>query len=232
MPQDSDVKYETLAIRAPLDFAGFFVREQLKKNGIAFKGQVKVGMTPPDAIRITHHYSAPLSEMSIDFMKMSNNHATETLLKTLGAQSVKGQGTFANGLEAVKRFLAQEVRIDPAAFMSADGSGLSRDNRVSAKLLTDLLSYMWKNFQAGPEFISSLALYGEDGTLRRQNDPLFIKRVRAKTGSMRDIKSLAGYLQLESGKVIGFAVLTNGAPGQTAQKKAIDAILLALGRLN
>jgi D-alanyl-D-alanine carboxypeptidase len=88
---------------------------------------------------------------------------------------------------------------------------------------------MWNNFQIGPEFVTSLAIFGEDGTLKNGSGGVLKKNVRAKTGTMRNLRSLAGYLRLDSGEVIAFAVLTNGSSSNPqSQKRVIEDILTTI----
>lgn len=228
-PLGSQVKYETLAIQNPTEFAAFLIEEELKKNGIAFRGKLRQGQVSSRAELITHHFSPPLSEMIIQFMKLSNNHATEMLLKSIGMLQGGAPGTFDKGIIALRQFLEMDAKVLLNGLVAADGSGLSRYNQISAKQLTDLLVYMWNNFQIGPEFISSLAIYGEDGTLKKGIDQALSNSLRAKTGSLHNIRSLAGYLQLDSGEVVAFAILTNGSTSkQQSQRQIIEDILTSL----
>jgi PBP4 family serine-type D-alanyl-D-alanine carboxypeptidase len=226
MPLASPVKYDSLAIHNPPEFAAQLMKEQLKKNGIAFQGKLRKDKMSSTAKLVTHHYSPPLSEMIIDFAKMSNNHATETLLKTIGAVHSGEPGRFETGILAVRHFLENVVGVSLTGMVAADGSGLSRYNQVSAKQMTDLLAYMWNSFHIGPEFVTCLAIFGEDGTLKRSKEASLNGNVRAKTGSMRNLHSLAGYLHLDSGDVVAFAVLTHGSSNNPqSQKRVIEEIL-------
>lgn len=227
MKPGAPAKYDTLAVNDPVEFAGTLIAETLKKNGIAFKGKIVRGTLAKDAKLLTYHVSAPLSEMSINFMKMSNNHAAEMLVKTIGAIQSGAQGTFENGLLAIRKFLESKANVAIGSSVIADGSGLSRYNQISAKSLTDLLTYCWNDFRIGPEFVASLALMGEEGTLKNTKSSELLGNVRAKTGSMTNLRSLAGYMKKEDGEVLAFAILTNGG-GREKQQAAIDEILTSL----
>jgi D-alanyl-D-alanine carboxypeptidase/D-alanyl-D-alanine-endopeptidase (penicillin-binding protein 4) len=226
-PASSFTTYETLSVNDPVDYAGFLIQEELKKNGISFKGKVIRGNVPQKMLLLTHHFSAPLSEMAIDFVKMSNNHAAETLLKSIAFAQNGAPATFENGLAAVKHFLESKAGVHLGEMVMADGSGLSRYNQISAKHLTDLLSFMWNDFRTGPEFVASLALYGEDGTLKTGKGNSLVGSVRAKTGSMSNLKSLAGYIRRENGEVLAFAILTSGSTANK-QQRVIEDILTSI----
>jgi len=223
----SATKYDTLAVNDPVEFAGVLIAEALKKNGIAFKGKIVRGTVAKDAKLLTYHLSSPLSEMSINFMKMSNNHAAEMLVKMIGVNQSGAPGTFENGLSAIRKFLETKANVALGNSVTADGSGLSRYNQFSAKSLTDLLTYCWSDFRIGPEFVASLALIGEDGTLKNTKSSGLLGNVRAKSGSMSNLRSLAGYMKREDGEVLAFAILTNGG-GREKQQAAIDEILSSL----
>lgn len=215
------VKYETIAINDPSDFAGFVLMEELAKNGIAFSGKLTKGKVPENAQLITHHVSATLAELLFDLAKYSDNHAAESLVKTIAVKQSGAPGTFENGLLAIRQFLEQKAGLELGGVVNADGSGLSRYNQLSAKHLTDLLTFMWSNYRIGPEFVGALARFGDDNSL-----------VRAKTGTMQNIRGLAGYLPLANGDVVAFAILTNGsASSPKGSKPIIDAILTTIKAL-
>lgn len=229
MHASSATKYDSLAISNPVEFAGSLLAQELKKNGIVFKGKILNAKMPQKTKLLTHHISPPLSEMAIDFMKMSNNHAAEMLLKSIAVAKFGEPGTFDNGLQALRVFLKEDVKTTLGDLVCADGSGLSRYNQISATHFTDLLAYMWQDFRTGPEFVASLALFGEDGTLKSSKNETLLGKVRAKTGSMTNLKSLAGYLKRDDGDVIAFAILTHG--GSTAkQQQIIEDILSSLNK--
>ena len=99
---------------------------------------------------------------------------------------------------------------DVADLVIDNGSGLSRDTRLTAAFMTQLLSVAWKE-PTMPEFVSSLAIAGRDGTLRKR----FRRgkgrgRMHLKTGSLQNVSSIAGYVHSESGKTFAVTVLING----------------------
>jgi D-alanyl-D-alanine carboxypeptidase/D-alanyl-D-alanine-endopeptidase (penicillin-binding protein 4) len=139
--------------------------------------------------------------------KYSNNFYAEQLLRTIGA-TVKGEGTVTKGIEAVKDFLAQ-LDIKAWDIFLADGSGLSRSNVVGAKQVVKLLQYM-HGHQYFSCFLDSLSIAGMDGTLRRRyiqtsgNNNLY-----GKTGTLNQVKSLAGYVNTKDGEPLAFCILLN-----------------------
>ena len=98
-------------------------------------------------------------------------------------------------------------------FRSENGSGLFASTEVSAKQLVSLLVAAHKDYRIGPDLVASLPTGGYDGTLaRRFKGKPAMGRVRAKTGTLDRVKSLAGYAGVDSGHVIAFAILVNEVP--------------------
>jgi len=126
--------------------------------------------------------------------KDSQNLFAEALLKRMGRKVTGSAGSWANGTAAVRIFLRQQFGPRGAAVTIADGSGLSRDNRVSPRLLVDLLYAMHQHPQLGSVFQQSLSIGGRDGTLRKRFKHGFAGQVYAKTGFIDGVSCISGYL--------------------------------------
>ncbi len=228
LSKNKTYQYETFSVANPSLFAGFLLKEQLEKNGVQVKGQVRQGNTAENARLIDTVSSRPLSETLIDIVKFSNNQAIETLLKAIGLKQGEAPGSFEKGTKAVREFLTQEVKIKTKGLVNADGSGLSRYSQTSPEQMTSLLSYMWHNFRGGAEFVATFPIAGEDGTLNNawKNSPLR-GRVRAKTGAMSNICSLAGYLDGTPLETYAFTFMMNGSSFTAEQcRKLYEQILV------
>lgn len=221
-------QYETFALDDSLSFLSYYLKEQLNKNGIKFNGKIISGEILSSAYEIDTITSKALNESLLDFVKFSNNHAAETLLKTIGFNQDGAPGTFKNGLKALKHFLKDEVKLDTQGLITSDGSGLSRYSLTSPDQLNGLLTYMWHNFKMGPEFISALPIAGEDGTINGTWKGSSLKgNIRAKSGTMSNICSLAGYLNSGDNNY-AFTFIINGAiQNSTACRQLFDDILVA-----
>jgi D-alanyl-D-alanine carboxypeptidase/D-alanyl-D-alanine-endopeptidase (penicillin-binding protein 4) len=162
-------------------------------------------------------------------MKLSQNQYAETLVKTLGAQA--GDATFEGGRKVVNDVL-HSWGVPASDVVLADGSGLSRYNLITAEALVTVLSHVYSDPRLNQPFEASLPVAGQAGTLAdRLKDTPTVGSIRAKTGSMTNVRSLAGYMQTGNGEPVVFAIIANnyGIPGSEIDRVA-DAILLQIAR--
>jgi D-alanyl-D-alanine carboxypeptidase/D-alanyl-D-alanine-endopeptidase (penicillin-binding protein 4) len=148
-----------------------------------------VGTTPEGARMVAEVVSPPLIDNVTHINSFSSNLGAELLLKRLGLE-FKGEGTTAAGTEAVLSVLSS-IGIDDQRLVVADGSGLSEQNRLTCGAVASLLTAAGSD----SEFADTLAVSGERGTLReRFTGPTLSGIVRAKTGSLRGVTALSGYV--------------------------------------
>ncbi|MGC8807078.1 MAG: D-alanyl-D-alanine carboxypeptidase/D-alanyl-D-alanine endopeptidase [Thiomonas sp.] len=176
--------------------------------GIAWQGQVRTAPLPADATELTVWESPALAVLVRDINKYSNNVMAQQVFLTLALQAGAQRATWAGAQQAVMQWLATHGLPMPGLVLD-NGCGLSRTARISAGDINALLRAAW-NSPVMPEFVSSLPLAGEDGTLRRHfRDPDTAGRIHAKTGSLDGVLSLAGYAQARGGQRYTFAALVN-----------------------
>ena len=220
----------------PALYCGTLLREMLAERGVPLGGTVRYGAVPEEAVEISQHISPPLSRILWEMNKPSDNLIAELLLKTIGAELRGTPGTARKGLGAISNLLG-EIGVDRGYYTFADGSGVSRYNLVTASLLTDLLVYMFHNFTVMPEYLASLPVGGVDGTLTRRMRGMSTEGVlRAKTGTLRGITTLAGYTVTADGETVAFSILVSNylgsaSPRRTLQDKIGD-ILTQFSRQN
>jgi D-alanyl-D-alanine carboxypeptidase/D-alanyl-D-alanine-endopeptidase (penicillin-binding protein 4) len=189
-------------------------------------GAVRDGAVPAGARLAFDNASPPLAEVVRDINKYSNNVMAEQLFWSLPAATRAGAGNgpvrAEDAREALRRWV-QERFGDAAAKETVidNGSGLSRETRVSVALLARLLQNAW----GGPvmsELMSSLPVSGLDGTLKRSKaEP---GRAHLKTGSLRDVAAVAGYVLSNSGKRYVLVAVLNH-PNANAGRPALDALV-------
>ncbi|HKG80203.1 MAG TPA: D-alanyl-D-alanine carboxypeptidase/D-alanyl-D-alanine-endopeptidase, partial [Pyrinomonadaceae bacterium] len=179
--------------------------------------------------------SPPFSLIAAQTLKPSQNLYTELILRTLGrvtpppaTTSALGQTSEELGLEAVKSFL-KTAGIRPEALVLDDGSGLSRNDMITAEASVQLLNFMSKHRYA-TVFRDALPIAGIDGTLRnRMRGTAAENNLRAKTGSLSSAASLGGYLTTAAGEKLAFSIMVNNYPRDIEPRTAcIDPIAVLL----
>ena len=143
---------------------------------------------------------------------------------------MKGEpGTFEKGTEVVKEFL-DDLGIKRDSYVIADGSGLSRLNRLTPSQIITVLTHMYNNFQVQGEYLSSLGVMGVDGSVDDRLENTIAKRkIRAKTGTLFGVTSISGYVQSHSNEILAFSILINQKEsGYYSGKKLQNKILLLL----
>ena len=217
----------------PALFCGALFTEALARNGISIRGDIRQGAVPDDAAEIAVHTSPPLALVVRRMNKRSDNLIAELLLKTLGAEVIEPPGTSRKGLRVISEFLG-DIGVPTTQSTLADGSGVSRYNLLSASTLTHLLARMFQDFSVMPEYLMSLPIAGADGTLAwRMKESEAAGVLRAKTGTMRGVTTLAGYAMTADGEILAFAMLMSHYAGSSNPRRALqDKIGNALTRFS
>ncbi len=224
----------------------YLLRSSLAQRGVIFTGKSRTVPAPAYAnlpatsrpagsIEIASMQSPPLSLIAAQTLKPSQNLYTELILRTLGRvvpPSLNSSDTTRTsedaGLEIVKTFL-KEAGVNTSGLALTDGSGLSRNDMITAEASVQLLTYMGRHRYAGV-FREALPIAGVDGTLRnRMKGTTAENNVRAKTGSLSSAASLAGYLTTAGGEILVFAIMVNNYPADTdVRSLCIDPITVLL----
>jgi len=213
------------AIMTPPDYAYGTFRTLWTQSGGAIDGGLRVGPLPADATSFYTHDSISLAEVIRLVNKFSNNVMARTLLLTLGAEKLGVPTTTESGRTAITAWLAdRNIRIP--GFVLENGSGLSRNERVTARGLADVLDAAWHS-PFMPEFAASLPLAATDGTLRNRFHAAGMQgRLRMKTGHLDDVNALAGFINAASGKTYVVVVIINHAGAQSGTGENIQAELI------
>ena len=216
------------AIKHPSQYAAKVLSEILIQLGIKISGNIRQGPIPQEAVEIYRHQSRPLSTIITSLNKISNNFIAQQILKTMGAEIKGGAGTTAKGLAVIKDFL-QESGLDKKNFLAIDGCGLSRKNLTAPKTIVNLLAYIQQKFEYQPEYLSSLAVAGIDGTLKeRLPNMKMYRKVRAKTGLLKGVSCLSGYGYSSHEGIIAFSILMNGKKDQQQVCQKIQDKIIAI----
>ncbi len=193
--------------------------------GGRFEGEAREGAVPAGARLLATVDSPPLADIVRSINKYSNNVMARQLLLTLGAERIGAPGTTGKGVQAVREWLRQR-RLDFPELVLENGAGLSREEAISARHLGEILLAAWRSPYM-PEFVSSLPISAMDGTLRKRfNGDGFEGQMHLKTGSLRDVRSVAGYVQDRAGRRMAVVCLHNGARADTAAGQAVQEAVL------
>jgi D-alanyl-D-alanine carboxypeptidase/D-alanyl-D-alanine-endopeptidase (penicillin-binding protein 4) len=177
--------------------------------GVAQVGALKAGAAPERGLELASAESPRLPVILRAMNLASDNFIAETLVKDVGAYG-SGRGTTRAGAARTRALLAQEGVIGPGDRL-VDGSGLSRDNRLTAATLVRLVAAADADPEWGAALLGSLARGGEGTLVRRFTSGPATKRVRAKTGYLDGVSALAGRVISRRGQRYAFAMLMNTA---------------------
>ena len=222
-----------VSVPDPAMFAGEAFAEVLKDKGVRLEGKVRL-VTAEDIPRRKGWRSlavrrTPLRDVLRVMLRESQNMYAEAVIKTVGAE-LEGEGSWKAGLRRVGKMLEQ-IHFRADEFTLADGSGMSRNNRVPPGLLCVLMLEMARE-QYGGALEQLLAAPGDSGTLEnRFKDPAYADRLRAKTGYLSGVGALSGYAKTKSGREVTFSILINdfhSREGNWAMKQIEDRIARAV----
>lgn len=195
-------------------------RSLWRELGGTLRGQVREGKTPAAALAIATQASPALGEIVREINKYSNNVMARQLFLTLAAER---PATPDGARQRIQSWLAGKKLQQPELVLD-NGSGLSRNERISAEGLSQLLLAAWQS-PVMPELMSSLPLAGVDGTLKKRlGDSSASGRAHLKTGYLEGVRAIAGYVLDASGKRWVVVCLIND-PRAKLGKPAIDALL-------
>ena len=179
-------------------YAGRLFQYFLKKQGIRFNGKVRLGRVNPDADRLIYRYEAltTLNQNVVRLLEHSNNFMTNQLLIATGAHVIGSPGTLAKGVTIANDYARHMLGIADMAIV--EGSGISRENRVSAtqmdRILQEFLPYHYYMRRAGREYY--------------------------KTGTLYGISTRAGYIRRGNGQLCRYVIMLN-TPGKSTEPIAL-----------
>ena len=240
-PQNCGDKEWPVAYQDPASYAARALEGLWRNSGGALTGKVRTGVTPAGAKLLHEARSLPLSDIIADVNQWSNNVMAQQVFLTLGqlaparvdAMTVpRGRltpvrpGRLERSREILGRWWKTTFGIRHATPVMENGSGLSRVERITPEALAELLRHAARHPQ-GAQFVSSLSVAGVKGTaarIGRSPDSIVHGNAWLKTGTLRDVTGIAGYVNSASGKryaVVGFI----NHPNAVAARPALDALV-------
>jgi D-alanyl-D-alanine carboxypeptidase/D-alanyl-D-alanine-endopeptidase (penicillin-binding protein 4) len=235
------------------------LRAALEKQGVSIKGRTRIVDAPmrpkqpesppvagqqqvtaaaagqpavnPYPVEIARRESPPLAEIAAHTLKPSQNLYTELILRTLGKQFPPADPkltTAEAGLSVVRAFL-NGAGVNTAHLAFVDGSGLARQNLITAESTVQLLTYMSRHRHA-LAWRDAQPVAGVDGTLRtRMRNTAAAGNLRAKTGTLNNVSGLSGYVTTAAGERLAFSIIVNHYPDDNPPRQGyMDSIAVRL----
>ena len=223
---DDDAPLDALTMGGKDIFETSF-RQLLADSGIVCLGTFRKGRLKPGG-RTVASVERTIDEVLLPMMKKSDNLAAESMFYQIAAHSGK---PYAGRREAVRAIeaLVKKMGLNPAHYQFADGSGLSLYNYVTPELLVRLLAFAYNDDALRRHLLPALPIAGEDGTLaRRLRGTKAQGNVRAKTGTVEGVSTLAGYCTAKDGHILCFAIMNQGIRRTSTGRNFQDRVCRAL----
>ena len=223
---DDNPNLSPLLISKNADFLERFA-EELRFKGI-FVDASFTNATTPAGTRLLCSRTHALEQVLMRMLKESDNLYAESMFYQLAASGGVKRASAANARTHIKK-LVSKIGLAPGDYKFADGSGLSLYNYVSPELMVRLLRYAYRNSEIYTSLYPSLPIAGEDGTLSKRMKGSYTRcNVRAKTGTLTGISSLAGYCRTANDHILAFCIINQGVMRNTSGKDFQDKVCTAL----
>ena len=212
-------------IHNPTAYTGNLFKKMLINYGINIT-EIQKDIKPYSSEKIAEHKSKSLPHTLKNLMVESDNLTAELLIKTIGYEKNKSQGNWEDGLIRTREFLHNQVGLDSTSFSIKDGSGVSRYNYSSPNHMIKILSWAYNNQSIRDNFLFSLPIGGENGTVKDRKLP---SNTYIKSGSLAAVTTISGYIINDKSNPIIFSIFMNGFEGSSDQYKRLqDQIINAL----
>jgi D-alanyl-D-alanine carboxypeptidase/D-alanyl-D-alanine-endopeptidase (penicillin-binding protein 4) len=237
--------YESVTVHGPARWFGHLLRGSLERHGVVLGGTVQTlnwldrelaPWSSSEWREIAHVDSPPLGEILAKTLKPSQNLYAQLLLLQVGAR-VEGTERSARtteeaGLKEMEQFLAQ-AGVGPGEVLLEEGSGLSRGTLLTPNATVQLLTYMNRH-RHRDAFRAALPLAGVEGTLRRRmKGTAAAQNARAKTGTLRYVYTLSGYVTTRGRDELAYSLMLNNFDGEEEEaRRDLDAIVVRLAELD
>ena len=225
---DKNPRLRPLLLGKNDNFIGTLLR-RLREQGIEPNGIIGERTLPADATLITMRTHS-IGEVMQDMMKKSDNLYAESMFYQLAAAN-GGKWNSSKQAGNEVNVLIRQLGLSPSNYRIADGSGLSLYNYVSAELEVQLLRYAYTQPNIYNTLLPTLPIAGVDSTLKKRMRKTPAEgNVRAKTGTLFGVSSLAGYLTASNGHRLCFAIIVNGGMSQGPMRNLQNKICVALSQ--
>ena len=202
----------------------YALKDRLKNEGVEVRGSLKLRKIPKHAALLYTHYSDILEEIVSETNKESNNLYARHLLLLLGAKLYGAPATMKKGRDAITYILGSRGALGEGTLRIDNGSGLSRTSKMNAKILARMLDDAYDRY--GSRWMETLSIAGVDGTIKRRfRNTVVKKRAWMKTGTLRRVKNIGGYVKNRAGKRYTVVILVNSQKARYRAAKLEDKII-------
>ena len=207
----------------------YALKDGLRKEGIPVRGGLKLHKIPKEARGLFTHYSDSLEEIISETAKESNNLYARHLLLLLGAKLYGAPATMKKGRDAIRYILDSRGALGEGTLRIDNGSGLSRTSKMNAKLLAEMYDDAYDRY--GSRWMETLSIAGVDGTIKRRfRNTVVKKRAWMKTGTLRRVKNIGGYVKNRAGKFYTVVIIINSTKAKYRGAKLQDEIMKWLAK--
>jgi D-alanyl-D-alanine carboxypeptidase/D-alanyl-D-alanine-endopeptidase (penicillin-binding protein 4) len=221
-PQGCGEKAKSFSLLTPNEYLLALFRQAWQEVGGAFTGNLRESPVPASARLFATWESPPLSEVIRDINKFSNNVMARQMFLTLSLSVDAPPATTSKATRAIQEWLTR-IGLDVPELVIENGSGLSRNERVSPRNLARLLQRGWDS-PLLPEYLASLPIPGVDGTLRRRlSDSQAAGHAHLKSGYLEGVRAVAGYVRDRRGRwLIVVCIVNHASSGQSFVDAVVD----------
>lgn len=198
----------------------FFIKleESISSAKIEFYDGFRQRKTPADNIYLVDEIKHPITPVLLDIFKNSNNMAAETVFKVAGGKFVNNTGALKNSLKMFDEY-CRKNGLKNENIKIVDGSGVSKNNLMTADFMTDFLLLQAKR----EDFENYMKLFPTAGEGTLQNRMLYFKdTLYAKTGTLTDISAICGYIKTRNGNIVAFDIMINDPKSSSSAKKTTE----------
>ena len=176
-------------------YAGFLIKDFLNKRGINVKGNIRLGKLENQGDQLIYSYESPFSlkDIIIKLLRFSNNFIANQLFVTIGAKAFGAPGSLEKGINAVNKYAENQLGLTNISIV--EGSGISRENKLSARDMALLL----KEFQ------------NHRTLMRTKNNEFY------KTGTLEGVSTRIGYFTIPDKGLFPFVIFLN-TPHKKSEK--------------
>ena len=190
----------------------YALKDALQKRGVVVNGGFRLNKVPRNAKELFTHYSKPLEKIVSKTAKKSNNLYARHLMLLLGAKMYGAPSTLSKGRQAVTYILRSRGALKRGSLHIDNGCGLSRTSKITAKVLAGVYDHAYLKY--GQRWMNTLSIAGVDGTIKRRFRGTVVRnRAWMKTGTLKRVKNIGGYVKSKNGRLYTVVILVNTKKG-------------------